>query len=96
MNNVAQHLLHVACHGGVGIGGKCGYQHPTAQKKFHELLETHKFHGRTTSWLVSVQIIRRQKVHQIIPTSLYRCSELEISILNFMYLYNPISSGNVR
>ena len=58
MGNVAEHLLHVA------IRDECGYQNPTAQQKFHALLEAHEFHGRTASWLVSLQIIIREKVHR--------------------------------
>ena len=54
MGNVAEHQLHVACNGGVVIRDECGYQNPTAQQKFHALLESHEFHGRTASWLISL------------------------------------------
>ena len=64
MGNVAQHLLHVACNGGVVIRDECGYQNHTAQQKFHALLEAHEFHGRTASWLVSLWIIIRKKVRR--------------------------------
>ena len=71
MGNVAQHLLHVACNGGVANRHECGYQNPIAQQKFHALLEAHEFHGRTASWVVSLRIIIRKKVgrrqsHQLV------------------------------
>lgn len=81
VSDVLQDILHMRCNLNMSVRYKCPDDHTTSNEKIHAPLEPHKFHCRTASCLISLQINVRSGLNKFVCLFTYdRCLKIHLTM----------------